>query len=233
MKPLQDYSHIRGVCYNPGEAGDQETLERHLSYAERLRLNSVRFWMSMDKYEEQGDAYFDVLENFMATCWRYGISSMPILWNGNFIHDFKEPDEEWYARAKMYADRFISRFKDEPYILMWDVINEPMCNDYMNTARGISQEEYDARFAKLEKYVRRLCAIVREADPEGCMTVGHENVAHLKSSNDLVDVISFHDYLTTRKEIETAIFAAEDCSRQWGKPILNTETGCIGRANPY
>ena len=233
MKPLQDYSHIRGVCYNPGEARDQETLERHLSYAERLRLNSVRFWMSMDKYEEQGDAYFDVLENFMATCWRYGISSMPILWNGNFIHDFKEPDEEWYARAKMYADRFISRFKDEPYILMWDVINEPMCNDYMNTARGISQEEYDARFARLEKYVRRLCAIVREADPEGCMTVGHENVAHLKSSNDLVDVISFHDYLTTRKEIETAIFAAENCSRQWNKPILNTETGCVGRANPY
>ncbi len=233
MKPLKDYSMIRGVCYNPGEAGDAETLERHLSYCQRLQLNSVRFWMSMEKYEEEGDTYFDRLEGFMSACWKHGVSSMPIFWNGNFIRDFQEPDEAWYARARAYAERFIGRFRREPYILMWDVINEPMCNDYMIEARDLSKEEYDLRFAKLEKYVRRLCAIVREADPEGCMTVGHENVAHLKSSCDLVDVISFHDYLTTRKEIEAAILEAEACGRKWNKPLLNTETGCIGRANPY
>jgi len=233
MKPLKDYSQIRGVCYNPGEAKDQETLERHLSYCWRLNLNSVRFWMSMDKYEADGAAYLDVLENFMETCRRFGVSSMPIFWNGNFIRDFEEPDEAWYARAKAYAEAVIGRFREKPYILMWDVINEPMCNDYMNAVKGKDPAEYEARFAKLEKYVRRLCGIVREADPEGCLTVGHENVAHLKSSNDLVDVISFHDYLTTRKEIEDAIRAAEACGREWNKPLLNTETGCIGRANPY
>ncbi len=116
---------------------------------------------------------------------------------------------------------------------MWDVINEPMCNDYMNTAKTISKEEYEKRFANLERYVRRLCDIVRRADPEGCMTVGHENVDHLRSSNDLVDVISFHDYLSIRKDIEAAILVAEEYGRQYGKPILNTETGCVGRANPY
>ncbi len=230
---MKDYSHIRGVCYNPGEAKDRETLERHLSYCRRLQLNSVRFWMSMEEYEAEGGVYFDRIESFMNTCWEYGISSMPIFWNGNFIRDFQEPDEDWYGRAEEYANRFIRRFRDKPYILMWDVINEPMCNDYMNDVRDVSEEEYNARFAKLEKYVRRLCAIVRKADPEGCMTVGHENVAHLKSSCDLVDVLCFHDYLTTRKEIEGAILEAEACGRQWNKPILNTETGCIGRANPY
>ncbi len=233
MKPQKDYAQVRGVCYNPGEAKDQETLEKHLSYCQRLHLNSVRFWMDMEKFEAEGDPYFDRLENFMSTCWRFGVSSMPIFWNGNFIHDFQEPDEAWYARAEAYAQRFISRFREAPYILMWDVINEPMCNDYMNAVRGRDQEECDRRFAKLEKYVRRLCGIVREADPEGCLTVGHENVAHLKSSIDLVDVISFHDYLTTRREIEGAILEAEACGRKWNKPLLNTETGCIGRANPY
>ena len=233
MKPQHSYAHIRGVCYNPGEAKDQETLEKHLGYCQRLNLNSVRFWMSMEKYEEEGDAYFDGLENFMKTCWQYGVSSMPIFWNGNFIRNFQELDEAWYAPAKAYAERFIRRFREEPYILMWDVINEPMCNDYMNGVRDRDPEEYERRFAKLETYVRRLCGIVREADPEGCMTVGHENVAHLKSSSDLVDVICFHDYLTTRREIEEAIEAAEACGRQFNKPILNTETGCIGRANPY
>ena len=233
MKPLKDYSHIRGICYNPGEAKDQETLERHLSYCQRLNLNSTRFWMDMERFEADPEGYMDRVGNFMETCWKYGVSSMPIFWNGNFIRDFQEPDEAWYARAEKYAQTFIDRFRDAPYILMWDVINEPMCNDYMNSARRISQEEYDRRFAQLEQYVRRLCAIVRKADPEGCMTVGHENVAHLKSSNDLVDVISFHDYLTTRKDIEAAILVAEEYSRQYGVPILNTETGCIGRANPY
>ncbi len=233
MKPLKDYSMIRGVCYNPGEAEDRETLERHLSYCRRLNLNSVRFWLSMEQYEAEGDRYFDGIESFMSICWEYGVSAMPILWNGNFIREFREPDEEWYARAEKYANDFISRFRNEPYILMWDVINEPMCNDYMNEVRDTEPDEYEARFKKLEKYVRRLCGIVRRADPEGCMTVGHENVKHLKSSADLVDVISFHDYLTTRREIEEALLAAEECGRRWGKPILNTETGCIGRANPY
>ncbi len=233
MRPLKDYSFIRGVCYNPGEAKDRETLERHLSYCRRLQLNSVRFWLSMEKYEREGDAYFDKIESFMSVCWQYGVSSMPILWNGNFIRDFREPDEGWYARAGEYARAFIGRFREEPYILMWDVINEPMCNDYMNGVRDTDPGEYGVRFRKLEKYVRRLCAIVRGADPEGCMTVGHENVSHLVSSADLVDVISFHDYLPTRKTIEDAIIKAEDCGKKWGKPILNTETGCIGRANPY
>ena len=233
MKPLTDYSNIRGVCYNPGEAKDQETLERHLSYAQRLMINSTRFWMDMERYEKDPQGYLDMLDNFMSTCWKYGLSSMPILFNGNYIHEWVEPTEEWYERAEKYTNAFIDRFRDKPYILMWDVINEPMCNDYMNTAKTISKEEYEKRFANLERYVRRLCDIVRRADPEGCMTVGHENVDHLRSSNDLVDVISFHDYLSIRKDIEAAILVAEEYGRQYGKPILNTETGCVGRANPY
>ena len=230
MQPLNDYSHIRGVCHNPDPQGDQAQLEREMGYCQRLQLNALRFWMSMDAWEEQGDGYFDALDNFMRTAWRYGVSSMPILWNGNFIREWDDPDEAWYARAAAYTTAFIDRFRDEPFILMWDVINEPFCNDYMHYGPA---EDYPARFENLSRYVRRLCAIVRECDPEGCLTVGHEAVPHCVSTNDLVDVISFHDYLSTRREIEDAILAAEAMGAEWGKPILNTETGCVGRANPY
>jgi hypothetical protein len=65
------------------------------------------------------------------------------------------------------------------------------------------------------------------------MTVGHERVPHCVSTNDLVDVISFHDYRHTRREVEDEILAAEAMGAEWRKPILNTETGCVGRANPY
>jgi len=230
MQPLKDYGHIRGVCHNPHPQGDPERLEREMGYCQRLQLNSLRYWMSMESWEQQGDRYFDLLDHFMRTAWRYGVSSMPILWNGNFIREWTDPDDAWYARAEAYARAFIDRFRDEPFILMWDVINEPFCNDYMHLGPA---EEYPARFENIRRYVRRLCDIVRRCDPQGCMTVGHEAVPHCVSTNDLVDVISFHDYLSTRREIENAILAARAMGAEWNKPILNTETGCVGRANPY
>ncbi len=186
--------------------------------------------MNMETWEQQGDGYFDLLDHFMNTAWRHGVSSVPILWNGNFIREWNDPDEAWYARAEAYAKAFIERFRAEPFILMWDVINEPFCNDYMNHS---PKEEYPLRFDNIRRYIRRLCDIVRRCDSEGCITVGHEAVPHCVSTNDLVDVISFHDYLHTRREIEEAIVAVEAMSAEWKKPILNTETGCVGRANPY
>jgi hypothetical protein len=232
MEILNDYSHIRGVCHNPrlGDDFSQEELEKELGYCQRLQLNSLRFWMLMDEWEKDGDAYFDALDNFMRTAWKYGVSSMPILWNGNFIREFEDPSDDWYAKAEAYAKQFIDRFHDEPFILMWDVINEPFCNDYMNHSPA---DEYDERFENITRYVRRLFDIVRRCDPDGCITVGHEAVPHCVSSNDLVDVISFHDYLHTRKEVEDAILDVKAMSEQWQKPIINTETGCVGRANPY
>ncbi len=231
MKPLKDYSFVRGVCHNPRPNKPQEELEKELSYCKRLQINSTRFWMDQEEWEKDPEGYKALIGNFMETCWKYGVSSMPIFWNGNFIRDFKEPTEEEYAKAAAYAKDIIDTFKDKEYILMWDVINEPMCNDYLRHSTGA---EYDERFENLSRYVRRLCKIVRDLDPDTCMTVGHEQVKHCVSSVDLVDVICYHDYLTTRKDIEGAIIDAEKLSAENGnKPILNTETGCVGRANPY
>lgn len=225
METLKDYSHIRGVCHNPRLPVDQEQLETEMGYCQRLQLNSLRFWMLMDEWEKQGDSYFDVLDNFMETAWRYGVSSIPILWNGNFIREWNDPDEAWYEKAEVYAKAFIDRFHDAPYILMWDVINEPFCNDYMNKG---AEDEYQARFDNIQRYVRRLFDIVRRCDPDGCITVGHEKVQHCVSSNDLVDVISFHDYRHTRREIEDEIFAVQAMSEEWGKPSSIQKQGVWG-----
>lgn len=230
MKPLADYSFVRGVCHGPGPNFSQEKLEKELSYCKRLQLNSTRFWLSQEEYEKDPKGYIDLIGNFMRTCWKYGVSSMPILWNGNFITDFKEPTEEEYAKAYDYAKAIIDAFRDKEFILMWDVINEPMCNDYLHKC---SKEEYQDRYDTIKKYIRRLCGIVKDIDPVNCMTVGHEQVKHCESTVDLVDVISYHDYLSIREDIENAILEAKELGRKWNKPILNTETGCVGRANPY
>ena len=52
MKPLADYSFVRGVCHGPGPNFSQEKLEKELSYCKRLQLNSTRFWLSQEEYEK-------------------------------------------------------------------------------------------------------------------------------------------------------------------------------------
>jgi hypothetical protein len=45
--------------------------------------------------------------------------------------------------------------------------------------------------------------------------------------------MSFHDYSPTREEIRSNINAALAFSKKVGKPVINTEICCTGRANPY
>ena len=70
MQPLKDYSPVRGVCHNPHPSQEPARLETEMGYCQRLQLNSVRFWMSMETWEQPGDGYLDVLDHFMRTAWR-------------------------------------------------------------------------------------------------------------------------------------------------------------------
>lgn len=226
-----NYSDIRGVCHNPKKGQTLEDVERELGYVQRLNLNAIRFWMDQEEWEENPVGYETEILQFVQICKQKGISTMPIFWNGNFITEYEECTEAEWDRRKKYAQAMINLLKGESGILMWDVYNEPLCNDYLRSA---SQEEYPFRKKKIVKDLRRLCELIRALDDDTPITVGHELAGHLDTTSDLVDVISFHDYLPTRKRIkeayEEAISVAE---AEGGKPVLNTETGCIGRANPY
>lgn len=223
-----DYSNIRGVCHNPGRGQSCEEVERELGYALRLNLNAIRFWMSQEEWEDNPAEYEAWILQFVRSCNRNGIGTMPIFWNGNFVTEAEQ--EEW-EKKRAYAAAMIRMLKGEPGILMWDVCNEPLCNDYL---RGASAEEYSARKAILVKDLRGKCELIRSLDDDTPITVGHELAGQLDTTADLVDVISFHDYMPTRKRMEEAYKeAARIAGAEGGKPVLNTETGCIGRANPY
>jgi hypothetical protein len=45
--------------------------------------------------------------------------------------------------------------------------------------------------------------------------------------------LSFHDYLSTRAAISNDIVRAKAFAAKTGKQVMNTEIGCIARANPY
>lgn len=231
MQLLKDYSHIRGVCHNPNAGKSKEQVELELSCAERLHINSVRFWLRQEKWEQDAEGYLALVLDFVRCCHSHGISVMPIFWNGNSIAAFQAPDEEEWAAMERYAAAAMDALRGEPNILMWDVMNEPYCNDYIRKCPDPAL--LPERMDNLKQLLRRMCGIIRGLDPNGVLTVGHELIAHCDSSVDLIDVISFHDYLKTRGEIEAVYEEAERLSKATGKPLLNTETGCIGRSNPY
>ena len=65
------------------------------------------------------------------------------------------------------------------------------------------------------------------------MTIGATFADNMIEMGDSVDVFSFHDYPTTRAPIRADIAKAKSYAAKVGKPLINTEIGCIARANPY
>jgi hypothetical protein len=226
-KPLKDYSFIRGV--NHGMQGDQAVLERDLGYAKRLNLNSTRIWLSYQGYEKDPKAYIDRLRNYIRTSHRLGFSTMPILWKGNSLNpDTLKP--AFRPRGDAYVKAIVEGVKDEPGLLMWDIMNEPFTNSYYERATA---DEKKQREAEITEFVRYNLTYVKKVDPVNATTVGYTFSRELEPTADLVDVLTFHDYTMTQSSVEEVYRIAEEVSKKFGKPMLNTETGCIARANPY
>lgn len=79
MKPLEDYSDIRGFCYSGGYRVPEEQLKRELGYAGSLRLNSTRIWLSEREYRK---APGDFIKSFVPLWKRHGKpASVPCLFS--------------------------------------------------------------------------------------------------------------------------------------------------------
>ena len=226
-EPLQDYSFIRGVCHRV--YSDKEILERDLGFMDRLQLNSTRVWLSQKRYERDPEGFINELVTYVRTCNAHGVSVMPILFNGNGL----DPDmlkESARKGCEEYAAAIVNALKDEEGLLMWDIMNEPNCNDYYLKTTGEIQKRHEA---EITEFVRYFIRYVRKINPENAITVGHMYPRFCENTNDLVDVISFHDYLETRSRVEASYVLAEEFSKKYNKPIINSEMGCLGRSNPY
>ena len=228
MKPLQDYSFLKGV--NHGLERDEAALRRHLGYGKRLGLNSVRIWLSYKEFANEGASYVDALRQYIRVCDSEGVTVMPILFNGNGI-DPAILEEAFLPEGETFAKAIVEGVKDEPGLIMWDIMNEPPCNPLILEAP--SQEVKDGWYAKIWKFVRHFCKFVKGLDPVNAITVGNWLAVDMESSADLVDVLSYHDYSTTLKGVTDAAELALSVGKKYGKPVINNETCCIARANPY
>ena len=155
MKPLNDYSWVRGVNHHPCP---EERLRRELSYGRRINLNATRIWLSRWAYEHNPEQYLADILSYVRICYDCGYQVMPILFNGNGLNP-ETLTEAYYERNDAYARAVVNALKDEPGLLMWDIMNEPACNNW-TYANDISPEEKASRYVLLWSFVRRYSAFV-------------------------------------------------------------------------
>jgi hypothetical protein len=107
-------------------------------------------------------------------------------------------------------------------LVFWDANNEP---DIISEPKEFMQHRM--------QIARYMAGVLRELDTKTPVTIGCAYVPCMQELADAVDVLSFHDYSPTKHEIRENMAAAKQFAARVGKPVFNTEIGCIARANPY
>ena len=226
-KPQIDCTKIRGVCYG---ITPEEQARRELAYGSRVGLNTVRFWLSPGTFQSKGDEYIQQVVAFVRVCDSCGYKSMPILFNGNMLNP-KTIQPEAYEAADKFTTAVVNALKDEPGLLMFDMMNEPLCNPYINQAPA---DQRAARKEETWSFLRREIALAQKLAPDCLFTVGYTTAFEIEESTaKMLDVLSFHDYSESREHARNNYELAKQWSEKLGKPIIQTETGCLARANSY
>jgi hypothetical protein len=224
----KDLSSTRGFNYQSAESighaehwlqYDRVITERDLDYAKRLQLNQVRVFVPYAAWERNKEAVRKNLLHFVRAARERGIGVMPTM---------QYKFEEWKDRAawpngRAFAADLVAAIGKEPGLEIWDVENEPECCKLPPSPDNRLHMEHAVYMAR----------VFHELDPVTPVTIGATFAENMIEMGDAVDVLSFHNYSPTRAGIRASIDTAKQYAAKTGKPLVNSEIGCIARANPY
>jgi hypothetical protein len=226
-----DLSTIRGANYRGSAAADTTDYWRHysaaeterdLTYADRLKLNQLRVFVNYASWEADPQAFRRNLTDLARACYRHRIGLMVTIGE---TQTFIDKDGTIHrARITRFVKGLVTAVSREPSLAFWDASNEP---DYNAVGAPPDQQRKRMEIARL------IAATLHELDKRTPVTIGVASERNMETLADAVDVLSFHDYLSTRAAIAADIRRAKAFAAQTGKQVMNTELGCVARANPY
>ncbi len=226
-----DLSTIRGANYRAAGAANTtdywqhyqaDETQRDLKYADRLKLNQLRVFVNYAAWDADRAAFRANLVDLARTANRHHIGLLITVGDSaSFIGSDGAINRD---QIRDFVGELVAAIGDEPALAFWDASNEP---DY-NPPGSPSDRQ-----AKRTEIARLIAARLHELDKKTPVTIGVANERNMEVLADAVDVLSFHDYLSTRAAIAGDIARAKAFAEQAGKQVMNTEIGCIARANPY
>lgn len=128
---------------------------------------------------------------------------------------------EWYPKLEKYVDAVVGRMKDNPNILLWDVMNEPefASEGFLNEHVLITPEMKKRCDAFLQHFHEHL----KSQFPDEVVSVGWASLEDAEEHSSWSDVITFHVYGDAAR-LSKSITEARDFSEKSKKQILITET---------
>jgi len=231
-----DFAWLRGANYVPSYARndvqtwvdyDPAVVDRELGHAARLKLNTVRVFLQVAVYERDPQPFLESFESFLSLCARLRLQMMPVLFDscfGEFPDLERYRDKDWMAcpgqnrlgpehwpAMQRYVRDVVGGHRDDPRIVMWDVMNEPTCTSFYKTP-----EDKDA----IHTFVKEALGWVKAQRPNQPRTVGLMHSQELALVQDDVEVLGFHNY---RRDLREDIRRVQALGRQLGKPVVINE----------
>ena len=230
------------------ETFDPDTIDRELALAKGLGFNSVRVFLHDLLWTQDREGFLRRCDEFLALAHRHGISVMFVLFDScwhprpdlgpqpaplPFTHNsgwVQSPGTEALqdpasrSRLRDYVVGVVSRFADDPRVVVWDIWNEPDNLDGGAVKRpGLEPKN---KVALVNALLPEAFAWAREAQPSQPLTSGvwrdSDNVAKLDDCKRIQlaqsDVVSFHTYGDA-----AALGRCIENLSAYGRPLLCTE----------
>jgi len=197
-----------------GDSWTDDELAQWLSEVNGLGVTAVRFW-AFQRFTDSG-ADFSQLDKLLSLAEDYDIKLVPVLENqwssctaGGYKYDtwyqsgYLSPYDGYPISYKDYVGRIVSRYKDDPRILMWQLMNEAESKD--TSGNSGDQALYD--------FALDMSAYVKSIDPNHLVSLGTMGGGQPGTQGSdyrwihsipSIDILEFHDY-----NEETASFPAD------------------------
>jgi len=243
------------------ETFDPATIDRELGYAQDIGMNTMRVFLHDLAWREDPEGFYSRVDKYLEIADKHHIKTLFVIfdavWNP-FPKSGKQPDpvpglhnSGWVQspgreylespakqdELKPYVVGLLTRYKNDPRVLAWDLFNEP--DNPNRRAYGREGTKIELSEPDKERFAGQLLAKTyawaREAQPSQPVTSGvwlgdylSNPTAIQRLQLEQSDVITFHNYdgpEELRKKIEGL--------QKLGRPVLCTEYMARGNNSTF
>jgi hypothetical protein len=240
---------------------DPATIDRELGYAQGIGMNTMRVFLHDLAWREDPEGFYSRVDKYLEIADKHGIKTLFVIfdavWNP-YPKPGKQPDpvpglhnSGWVQspgreylespgkqdELKPYVIGLLTRYKNDPRVLAWDLFNEP--DNPNRQAYGKNGTRVELSERDKEKFAGQLLAKTyawaREVQPSQPVTSGVWLGDYLTNPTPIQrmqleqsDVITFHNYdgpEELRKHIEGL--------QELGRPVLCTEYMARGNHSTF
>lgn len=216
----------RGGHVGCANAFSEAQIDTMFSHLHSMGVTTVRFW-AFQSFTKSGQD-MERFDYVLATAEKYNIKLIPVF--ENHWADCTEEgvkSQEWYATGyknaygayprslKQYISAVVMRYKDNPTILAWEIINEPR----------------DVEERVLHDFANDISQHIKAIDKHHLVSIGmagayssdvlYESVYALPT----IDFVDYHDYDHVRESFPVPMAARMELAKKLHKPMVIGESG--------